>query len=473
MLRKSLPLLIALLLFPLMALEAVELSSEAVRFRNNLLSFLREEGYTPDTNSDGNLVVFEKGGETYYVFIKGSTPLYISVSMDEIKYPGEPNMTAMMFAVETANRLTDYVKSTIYMPDEGTVQVDFAIEMPCHSAEEFRYVLNTCLNALKETRATYLENYNELSGQLPDVITALSNGEFGDMSSVGSSSPIKITEVKVANVNNDSSVFMADYGEPIYASNSRYLKPKLIVNCSSPGEYTIAYRLYDSAGNLKRNTSTSPEGYTYQQKINLTQGTNTVTMGGWGSNTDGFWKEGTCRFEFFYDGDLLYTQNVPVLGASASASAASSSSSSKPTSIKKRGSNSASSSSLPFTYNRCDIINSPAGGGDLTHQSEGAKFTTSNTGFISPWLYLTALKDGKYPLEYKLIGPDGDMMRQIYSTDNYTWEGEVDLNKNTSIYVIMGLYGPYNYDRQWRKGEYTFEFYLNHKLFAKHSFTIK
>ena len=64
---------------------------------------------------------------------------------------------------------------------------------------------------------------------------------------------------------------------------------------------------------LHRNTSTSPEDYTYSQSITLDGSSNqTVYLSGWGSNNSGQWSEGTYRYEVWYNGYCIGSKKFKV-----------------------------------------------------------------------------------------------------------------------------------------------------------------
>ena len=44
----------------------------------------------------------------------------------------------------------------------------------------------------------------------------------------------------------------------------------------------------------------------------MSEGLHTYLLSGWGSNTDGHWKEGEYRFEFYYDGSLIGKKSFSV-----------------------------------------------------------------------------------------------------------------------------------------------------------------
>ena len=78
-----------------------------------------------------------------------------------------------------------------------------------------------------------------------------------------------------------------------------------ITSYKSSGKYYIYVKLFKD-NVLQRNSTTSPEGYTYTDDITLNgTGNQTINLVGWGSNTSGNWSAGSYRLEVWFKGQLL------------------------------------------------------------------------------------------------------------------------------------------------------------------------
>ena len=74
--KRILSILAAALLVSIQYISALE--PEAERFRSDIKSFLREEGFSPYIDDDESLC-FKKEGLLYWMFFSGSRPVYIGL----------------------------------------------------------------------------------------------------------------------------------------------------------------------------------------------------------------------------------------------------------------------------------------------------------------------------------------------------------------------------------------------------------
>lgn len=113
--------------------------------------------------------------------------------------------------------------------------------------------------------------------------------------------PFTITSCYIYNADNNYNTL------PFDAANSMYLTPVIKYNCATPGIYDIYVKVYDSSNKLSSNNK-SPEGYSYVIKNkNFHTGYRSMDFTGWGSSKKGNWRAGNYRFEFYYNGKIIYT----------------------------------------------------------------------------------------------------------------------------------------------------------------------
>lgn len=261
-----------------------DLSPNAQKFKTNLLSFLREEGYIPTVDNNGKRVNFKREGESYWINLSGSMPINITMHIEGFTNK-DANSLALILACNDVNRDMYYIKAYIdQFGDEGYTNI--CIEMPCHTAEEFRYVFSDCVKALASAKSKIQEAYNKNQEDLDN-----------------SNKPFEITGCTVANTDKGSKI-ITDYGNQIYSWNSKYLQARLTIKSEKSGQYTIYYKLYKPDGTLSTGTS-SPSGYTSSTDINIKAGTYTYQLSGWGSDTAGHWKAGNYKYEFYCNGASL------------------------------------------------------------------------------------------------------------------------------------------------------------------------
>lgn len=120
----------------------------------------------------------------------------------------------------------------------------------------------------------------------------------------------KITFSSVTFRNEDIDDNVLDpFGAELVASKVCYLMPQLTYNWSgnTTKNMTFYYKIYDPSGNLKA-SSNSPSGYTNSFTLDVSPGTNTVNISGWGSAEPGVYEPGQYRFEVWRNGSRLLRQ---------------------------------------------------------------------------------------------------------------------------------------------------------------------
>lgn len=264
--------------------QTQDLSTNAQKFKTNLLSFLREEGYAPTVDNGGKTVNFKREGDNYWIDLSGSMPVQVTMHIGGFGNK-DANVLAILLACNEVNRDKYYVKA--YVDDFGEDgSTNISIEMPCHTAEEFRYVFTDCVRALASAKKSVQESYNKNQEELDE-----------------SNKPFKITSCAIGNEDKNGKVITA-FGNTIYSYNTKYLKPQLTIQSEKSGNYTIYYKLFTPNGTLSTGTS-SPSGYSSSSSIYIYSGTRTYTLSGWGSDTAGNWKAGNYKYEFFCNGVSL------------------------------------------------------------------------------------------------------------------------------------------------------------------------
>ena len=112
---------------------------------------------------------------------------------------------------------------------------------------------------------------------------------------------MEISGVKFGNVDDDNHI-IDNYGNKLYASEVKYLKPQLSYKglSTSEKEVTLYVKILKEDGTLEKGNS-SPEGYTYKYDFTVKPGSNqTATLSGWGRNSGGSYSPGQYTFEIWY-----------------------------------------------------------------------------------------------------------------------------------------------------------------------------
>ena len=262
-----------------------QLEPEQKKFRDSVVQFLKEEGFSPNIDEDGD-VAFKKEGELHWISVGTGNPIYLEFHRSGYKLENE-DRNVLLKAVNYGNLKIPTAKAIL-----SETSVNFVVELFCHSVEEFKFIFYKCMKSLENMENIVTEYYNE------------------NKSGSVSTAPFNYSSADVANVDKDGNI-ITSYGQTIYDYKTRYLKPRITVNVSQAGTYNIYVKMYTPSGNLSTG-STSPAGYSYYTAVSMTTGTHSYALDGWGSNTDGNWRAGTYRFEFYYTGSLLGTKYFTV-----------------------------------------------------------------------------------------------------------------------------------------------------------------
>lgn len=127
---------------------------------------------------------------------------------------------------------------------------------------------------------------------------------------IGSSMPIIITDIQIANTNNSGDI-ETDYGNTIYSSSTMYLKPKISYTGIKTGEnIDLNVKFYTPSG--LSTGSSSPYGCSYSTSMYVYSGENTETLSGWGGSSRGHWRSGQYRFEIWYGDVCLKSKSFTI-----------------------------------------------------------------------------------------------------------------------------------------------------------------
>lgn len=220
---------------------------------------------------------------------------------------------------------------------------------------------------------------------------------------------------------------------PLDDIHTQYLRPTIKYDNGFADSYQIDVKLYDSNGTLRTGPS-SPSGYTYSQVITMPLGVGRAELPGWGYEKAGYWKAGDYRYEFYHNGDLIYTHEFSIPECA------------------------------PFTITACSVANTDGNGNKLP-------FGASYTQYLQPSIKFTNAVPGTYQIDVRLYDdfPYG-YNRSSNSPQNYTYSYKVTLSSKNGN-VIVGQWGN-NHSGNWSAGEYTYEFFYKGKLLYNYYFSI-
>lgn len=266
--------------------SAINITEAGKHFRNDIQSFLKQEGYSPWVDDEEGLC-FKQDGNNFCIDIEGERPFYVQFFREGYSV-NNINETALLKAINNCNANTKALKCCYYGND-----ITFACESFCHNSEDFKYVFYKYLSILNYGYEHLEEEYKLINGGSASI-----------------SGPFSISSVDIG-ITDENKNIVTFFGSTLYSSITKYLTPQITVNAKSAGTYEIYYKLYDASGALSTG-SVSPSGYTWNHTLYIKQGIGTYILNGWGGKKAGYWRSGNYRMEFYYKGELLATKYFTV-----------------------------------------------------------------------------------------------------------------------------------------------------------------
>lgn len=271
-----------------------DLNSEQIALRRSILNFIREEGFSPEIDTDGD-IEFKYEGRYYYVRVYSAdvNPMFVNL-FSSYNYPVDYSQETVLLATKELNMY----KGVKLLCFEDAYSIN--AQMYLRDAELFKSSFYKLLLQIKNVRDDVVSECEKVGGS-------------GSSSISISEIPFIITKLEVANVENDGTIIQ-DYGSTIYDFKSKYLQPRITIRpFKSSGTYTVYVKLYKD-NVLQRNTSSSPENYTYSTTVSINGSySQTRILSGWGSKTAGTWAEGSYRFEVWFNDYCIGSKTFKVI----------------------------------------------------------------------------------------------------------------------------------------------------------------
>ena len=257
-------------------------NSEQIALRTDLFNFLKEEGFVPELDSDGD-IKFKSEGQAFFISVSKTdeNPMYV-VLFREFSNPDEYSAETIAMA---STKLNLY-KGAKVLCFENSFRIES--EFYVRNAEPFKYAFYRVKRIINMVETDFLDECNKI-GKI-----SLTSG-----SNTISEIPFIVTKLEVANTDENYKVIQ-DYGQTIWDFQTKYLRPRITVKpFKSTGTYPVKVKLYKD-GILKTGKS-SPTGYSYSDEV-IINGTSSQVfeLRGWGSKTAGHWGIGEYRFEIWY-----------------------------------------------------------------------------------------------------------------------------------------------------------------------------
>lgn len=264
-----------------------------------------------------------------------------------------------------------------------------------------------------------------------------------------SSGYMEISGVSFANTDKDNHI-IDDYGANLYASEVKYLTPKVFYRglASEEKEITVNVKIIKEDGTLETGTGSS-DGYTYSYKYKVEPGSGkSIELSGWGRNTGGAYTSGQYKFEVWYKGNILYQKGLRLYSGTTPLAT------SKIVKI----------TSVSFANQMKDgtIIN-----------DYGSSLYEGDIQYVAPKLYYNGLysNNQNVSLYYKIFYPTGSMMSGTSSPLCFTSKQDVVI-KPGSNYLELNGYGSQS-TTIYKAGTHKIEYWLDGEKIYETSFIVK
>lgn len=228
---------------------------------------------------------------------------------------------------------------------------------------------------------------------------------------------------------------------PFDAEHSQFIRPILNYKCDETGHYKIYVKLINTFNEISR-ISISPQGYSFVYEATISKGTGKITMSAMGGSTAGHWRAGTYKYEFYYNGTLIYTYpfNIP--------------------------SKNQQKNDTPFIITSCKIIN-------VDKNSNELPFDAAHTRYLKPIINYDCTTTGTYKIYISIVCPNGTISRnpKISPSLDFTTSSTPKLYSGSGTTNLIG-WGN-DHDGNWEAGTYRIELYNEyHKMIYTHRFII-
>jgi hypothetical protein len=127
--------------------------------------------------------------------------------------------------------------------------------------------------------------------------------------------PLEITSLRVGNTDYNGR-WLTNVGNILYSSQMRYLSPVITYNATFSGQVIFFIKIIQPNGELFRNPSTSPSGFTTNNNnrpYQITRGNNqTLYLSGWGSDSSSVYQSGEWIIEVWYNNRRLWSEKINI-----------------------------------------------------------------------------------------------------------------------------------------------------------------
>lgn len=208
--RLIITLVLGLLILPnmLFAQSDSGFNSEQLVLRTDLFNFLKEEGFMPELDSDGD-IKFKSEGHPYYIRVSKTdeNPMYV-VLFRSFNYPDEYSAETVAMA---STKLNFYKGVKVLCFDKS---IRIGAELYVRNAEPVKSAFYKLKGNIDSVKSDFLD-------ECKNVGSVSSSSSSNSISEI----PFIITKLEVANTDENSNIIQ-DYGETIWDYKNKVSYPK-------------------------------------------------------------------------------------------------------------------------------------------------------------------------------------------------------------------------------------------------------
>lgn len=140
---------------------AGELNSSQIAFRTSIVNYLRNEGFSPSIDNDGD-IKFKKEGRTLYISIHDKESEFFNATVKMILDVDDPTSTQQAFrlykAANAVNNGKYFVKCSV-LDSDGDYFIVLGVEVLVTTAAEYRTVLDRYISVVCNSVSDFNDNY--------------------------------------------------------------------------------------------------------------------------------------------------------------------------------------------------------------------------------------------------------------------------------------------------------------------------
>ena len=285
---KKAALLILCFMATVMAFAQKDLNSSQLKLRTEIFNFLKEEGFTPEIDKDGD-IKFKRQGNIHYVVISenNESPMYVEME----RYVPIPEKYSEVIARIAAHNLSRRYKAVkCYLAGKDKV-FTFSAQMFVRSSEPFKEVFYKLCAVIDDMKV-------EMNERLEEAMSGSSSST--------AIIPLSIGKIEIANVYKDGTI-ETEFGETLYSNKTMYFKPRITYSGNIDGKVALKTKWFKADGTLFTGDNSS-NGFSQEVSYTIEKGVGkTLVLSGWGNEEKGFWKAGKYRLEIWYENTCLKT----------------------------------------------------------------------------------------------------------------------------------------------------------------------